>query len=786
MKIQQEDKYSKTLSFPSENIPQSMKNDPKYFLNCANAMLSKYVRNKTAIPYTCPEGQDSIEFLRSVLAGTNSPNRYKNWLVGPAGSDGKRNTTMNISWRIPQILPEKMDVVKGYIMKLAYDISAQAIDMQANLDKEMIIANMKLMTDDKMNMIGVQINEAAGGRRIIQQEEQPIKFKNAQQVELFAKVGGVLLEQEASIKILLKETFLQSDWEGISEKIAEDILAAGHFALRSYNDKGSDVAKIDWVDIARCGFPDSKYNDYRDMTWFFEIRDMTIAQLRTESGLDTKKLLEIARMCSSDSNSSQYMQDFYYQAQQGYRADSFGMSMIDNIVVQVADCVWTGTYTDTIKKFKRKKEGNLVLEKKTDDYTPSDYSVKQGVEVEKNTRQCIYKTKLVIGSDNVFDYGQEYNQSYVKDDTGKQKIVFPRKVVRTGSTSLTARAIGFADDLALAVYKKRNALKKLPPPPGVYIEKSAFENVMIGGNKVTPKAAMKLFQDEGYLIGDTQNLWGTNTVGRQPITEIPSGIISQLTLFNSEIEFNTMMIESVTGINGIFSGQNPATQTGLGVSKIAINATMNAIYPVVKALKTGREHIARVCAKKWQVASLAIDEPGRKPMPHDRALRFLKPAANTSFNDLLIEFIEGPTDEEKGQLLQDIRDLQNIRRQSGAGGIRGSDYIMIEQMIKAGNITQARLFLAQVEEYIEELDQSNKDKIVQQNIDSQMQSNQQTAENEIKVMATEEQLQGQREAQNIQLKVQGDLLLQREKAADDRRLAAIQNVYQRNRPQTSK
>lgn len=783
MKLQLDQKYyKKEHVFPNENIPQSRKSGPEYFLRCANAIVAKFVQNKTAIPYDYGESQDSIAVMRSYLYGNNSPDKYKDILIGkPEGNTGKRKTTMNISWRVPQILPEKMDVVRGYMMKLSYDIVTSAIDMQAKFDKETIAANLKLMIDDRFRLIGVQVNEAAG-REVIPPDpnaEQAIPFQNEQQVDIFANNGGILLEQEASIKTLLDQSILESDWEGIMDKLTDDLCSWALCGTKTYYDAGSEIPKIRYVDISRAIIPYSQFNDYRDITYGGEIRQMTIAEIRAESGLSEKELMEIARMYSSDEKSPQYIRDFYYQASQGYSAnDTFGMNLIDSLVVDVADLNWVGTCTDTLLKYNHRKGANRVIEKKTDDYIPSKARVKEGAEVDKNTRQCIYKAKLIVGTDHVFDFGLTYNQTYYKDSNGKLNIIFPYRFCRTGSSSLVSRAIGFVDDLALATYKKRNALKKLPPPPNVFIEQSAFENVEIGGNKMNPKAIMKLYQDEGYMIGSTQNLWGQNTVGRNPITVIPSGVTEQIMLYNSEIEFNIQQIERVTGINEIFSGATPTRDTGLGVSQIAINATMNAIYPLQKARETIFEQTMRVCAKGWQVSAMAMDEPGRKPQLYDRALRYLKAGGGRTFNEFMIKIEAGATDDEKQMLLQDIRDLQNMRRQSGVGGIRPSDYLMLFEMIKAGKVKQARLVLAQIEEHLQQMDDARNRENQQMNIESQLASNQQTAENEMELKAAEEKLQGQREAQNIQLKLRSDLILQKQKAEDERRNLALQNIYQ--------
>lgn len=776
MKLQNDDKYfQKKYSFPNENVDQEDKNDPEYFLKCANAIVWKFTNNKTFLPYAYAADQDSIPVLRSYLRGSNSPDKYKNRFA-TIDKKGKRTTTMNISWRVPQILPEKMDVVRGYLMKLAYDVSTKAIDMQAQIDKDTVVANMKLMVDDRIKAIGPELN-AMAGREIVAPEEEPMPFKNEQQVEIFSQIGGVLLEQEASIKILLDNSMMQSDWEGIAQKLAEDVLALAICGTVVYNEVDSEVNKVRWVDMERAILPWSDYNDFRDITWGGEIMQITVAELRKQSKLEETQILEIARMYSRDDKSQQYIGGFYSEAQRGYSDLGFGMNMIDSLVLDVADVKWVGHCTDTHTKVKRKKGGNIALNRVGDTYELSKADEKDGKEIMKHTRQCVYKAKLIVGTDYVFDYGKEFNQTYTKDDRGNMKVIFPYSFSKTGSSSLVSRCIGFVDDLALATYKKRNAIKKLPPPPGVYIEKSAFANIEIGGNKMNPITSMKLFQDEGYLIGDQQNLWGNATTNRQPITEIPFGIISQLTLFNAEIEFNTVQIERVTGINDIFSGSTPQNDTGLGVSKLAIDATMNAIFPVVRTIENVEKRSLNVSAQKWQVTSLDMDRKGRKPMPYDRALRYIKLGNGKSFNDFMIEIKPGATQQDKMMLLQEIRALQDVRRQSGVGGIRPSDYVLIYKMIMAGQIDQARLVLAQVEEYIEQLDQKKAMDNQKFTFESQMASNQQTADNEKDLLATEGQIESQSKAQEIQLQLQADIIKQRQKAEDERRTIAISNVY---------
>jgi hypothetical protein len=784
MKLQLDQKYQdneRSYQFPSDEMGQSKKDDKSYFLNCANAITAKYVRGRTSIPYNQgSDVTDSIESLREYLRGKNKPDKYKKKLLSNKknGNSGMIENNLDISWRVPQVLAEKMDSVKGYMMKLVYDVQTQAIDMQAKMSKEMIEANLKIMIDERFKLLGVEVNKAAGREVIKPDNSQEIPFQSEKDVSMFSQIGGIVLEQEVAIKTLLEKSMLVSDWDGIAEKLIEDLLALALIGTKSYVEAGCDTPKTKWVDINRAIIPYSDYNDFRDITYAGEIRQMSIAEIRKECDLSEKEIIDIARKYSRSERTNSSLGDgFFYQASLGYTNDGMGMNLIDSVIVDVADVVWTGTHTDTYTKVNRKKEGNLAMNKVDDDYQLSNNAKNNGKKVEKYGRQCVYKAKLIVGTDYVFDYGKEFNTSYRKNDKGKQEIILPYRFFKTGSTSLVERCIGYYDDIAMTTYKKRNAIKKIIPPPGIYMEQSAFENINVGGKTLTPMQNMQNLVDKGVIVGNRQNVWGTNNVGAMPLQDIPTGSLQQIQIFNQEIEVNIREIERVTGINDIFSGSTPSSSQGLGVSKIAVNATTNALYPVIRVLETCKTHTLRVLAKQWQVTADNKNFDEKNPDPHDTALSKIKIGKDFSFNEFMIKIEAGVTEDEKMVLLQDIKDLQNMRRQTGSGGIRHSDYIMLYEIIKSGNLKQARLALSQIEDYVTKLDADKQALLVKQNQESQMQSNQQTAENEQQTIQMEEGFKGERELQLQMAKIQGEIELEKLKGDNARKLAFIQNTY---------
>lgn len=719
--------------FPSDDIPTERKSEPEYFHRCAEAILSKYVNNRCALPYRFGQPASSVWELRDYAYGRNSPNKYKSDFFGtPDKMTGMYKTTMNISWRIVQVIPNVVDAVRGYLMKFKYDITTSAIDYQAIIDKETQKAYMKLSVDDSMRLFAEQVNQTVG-TPVAQMPAPPpgaLTPETPQDVDLLFDTGAFLLNEEASIKGCLNKTQYESGWDGIKDKIIDDLITVSIAGTHTYSKKGSKCVLTRYVDIDAAIIPYSIYNDFRDITWAGDIRRMTIKQLRDTGEFDEKTLLEIARSYSQGTT----LESGFFGQVQNYYNDSFGLgnSIIDGIIVDVITCNWYGTDKTRISKITRKKEKNLALNKVSSDYAVSEKDKKEGKEVMDFQHQCIYKCSMVIGTKHIFEYGKENNMSYKEDANGYKTPQFPYKFIRTGNSSIVERCIGFADDICLAKYKQRNALKKLPPPPGIMIDKAALENVTINGVTQTPNKLMRLLSDEGYLVVDTQNMFGQQNTSARVIQPIPSDIINQLNIYQNEIEYNYAQIQRVTGINNLFAGASPAADQGLGVAKIAIESTTNAIYPIVKSYEYIFEQTMRVAEGQWKTLSTTFGEDEVIKIQDNRGLKYLNISSKMPEREYDIRIEAGLTAEDEMMLLQEIAQLRSINRMGGSGGITPSQYMLVYNMIKSGNTKQAQLVLAQMEER----SQRKFDQLAHQNsidnIQGQMASNQQTSENKIK------------------------------------------------------
>lgn len=782
MKLHLDSKYQgdgkKKYTFPSDHLPQKLKNDREYFLKAAQAIVTRYVNNLCEMPYTAFEGRYSIQTLRDYAKGKQGSDRYKNYLIGAVQSDGCRpKSTINIDWTPLDILPKKLGDVKGYMQKLKYEIITSAIDPQAVFAKDMVKAATKLMTNDLMRTLHEEINNAAGGLAVTPEGQLTgqvaggIPFQNEEQVDGFAATGGFQLTQEIAIKILLEKTAYDSGEDVLNDLLIDDLLVLGVCGKKHHTI--GDSVLWDAVDMANAILPYSRYSDFRDATYFGEVKRMSIGELRKVSDLSEKDIIKIAHEFNEATfNKAHTLSNFYTNVQESQDA-GLGLAVLDSIMVDVADVVWSGCKIVAQTRVTRQKEGNLALNEVDDDFELSENSKKKGKELKKYQHQTIYKAKLIVGTDFVFDYGLAQDIPYRKNDEGKMCPVMPYNFFKVFGPSLTERCIGFVNDANMALFKKRIIVKNMPTGPNIRIKKSAFENVRIDGKLMGPSDLMGLFRDEGFLIEDDQNPWGNQANSGRAIDIIPSDIAQRMMECRNELQWNITMIEQITGLNAVFSAATPSSETGLGVSKMAISATENSIYTIITAYEKHYEQGLRIGANMWKIKATYMEDSKRENFATDRSMNYIKIGKEISLHDYGIRIEAGATDEDKLMLMQEVMQLTDLRRQAGSGGIKPSDKLMMFELIKSGNIKLARLVLSQIEEFRASEDEKVAQKRYEENAALQQQSNQQASENRMAEIEAETNAKANLEMQ----KIQAQMILEDKKAENERKLTAIQNIY---------
>lgn len=736
--------------FPDEANPTR---DEGYFLAACNAMCSKYFMNRCALPYDGWGTSRSIAELRAYRHGRNNINKYKNWMVGMPDQSGERKTTLNISWDMLQILPQKMDAVLGFLMKNKYDINVQAGDYEALMDKKTKVSIAKILTDIRLGNVikGVNAYHTVNlSTPPIPVANNSIPIETPEDVDLAQSIGLFMLEEEAALENLIDTTRYISKSSGIEDLLHDDLITCAHTARRVFTNPNTNEVEENYIDIEFAVFPSSRYRDYRDASWGGWWERISISELRRTSDLTNKQVVEIARKYASSNVAG------FYQSLASDN-DQFDFRMIDQIMVDVFRGYWIGSKQVRATSVLR-DNGQLVYNKVDADYSLDRVSNKKGKTLDAYSNMTVFKASMVLGSAYVFDYGEDTDVNY-KTSGGKKWPVFPLKFARTGSTSLVERSVPFVDDAQLINLKLRVARAKMPAPPNLAIDKGALEGMKIDGQSYKPQQLLKLLQDEGYLLMDTKNQWGQNQGAGRPVVPIGTDLMQIISAWWEDMARTIGMIEKVTGVNDIFAAQTPQEQTGLGVSKLLLEGSQNSLTPLISSFEQMTQGTYEVVASKWQCVAKYATPEQKKKLSISRSLQIVEVSEKIFDRELSIQIHPGLNDADKQQMMVDLMNMRSASRQGGMQSMSEADYLLVENLIRGGKLKQAQIYTAFAVNRRQKQAAAEQEKAIQMNGQVQQQSLGQKAQFD----AQQQQQDAQIEAQHTQQQGAQDAVLQQQK-----------------------
>lgn len=758
-----------TYPFPDEANPVK---DEAYFLAACNAMCSKYFMNRCSLPYDGWGVKRSIAELRAYRHGRNNINKYKNLMIGKPDESGQHKTTLNISWGMTQILPEKCDSVLGFLMENKLDINANASDYEALMDKKSKVAIAKIVTDIRLGDILSIVNSNHTvnlAKPKIPVANNSVPINTPQDVDMAQSIGLFMLEEEAAIENLIDTTRYNSKTEGIEDLINDDMITTGHCGRRIFTNPNTNDVEEGYIDIGRAVFPNSQYRDYHDISWGGWWERISIAELRRTTNLTDKQVVEIASKYRNDSNAN-----FYGSLQADN--DQFDFRMIDQIQVDVFRGYWIGSKQVKLTSVTR-DNGTLVVNKVGADYDLGKVKGNKGKVVDSYSNMTVFKASLILGSAYVFDYGEDTDINY-KSQGGKKWPLFPLRFTRTGSTSIVERSIEFVDDLQLIMLKLRVARAKMPAPPNLAIDKGALEGMKIDGVSYKPQALLKILQDEGYLLMDTKNQWGQNNQGGRPVTPIGTDLMQIITAWWEDAARVTGMLDKVTGINDIFAAQQPKTAQGLGVSKLLLEGTQNSLKPLVRATDQMTQATYQVVASKWQCVAKYATPEQRKRLSISRSLEIVNISEKIFDYEFDVQIQPGLNEADKQNMLEQLMEMRSAARQGGLQSMTESDFLIVESMIRSDRLKQAQIYTAYAVTKRQQQSQQEQQQAIQSNGQVQQQSQGQKAQTDQQLQQNDAQnqaaLQAQKGQQATQQAIQVEIIKNQGRLNDIRLKSALE------------
>lgn len=630
-------------SFPSHLI-ETNKKDEKWVADYIKAAWKDY--NDT-YPNGFYNDRDKHHEISLYMKGAQPVKKYKK-IADPVSTASGEESSLNIDWNVIPIIPKFRRIALGILKKTTYNIVADAVDSQAQDDKDMYYAEAaaKLLLKRQFEQQGID------PQMLGIEETDPSDFDELEIQMEYGYKHQMAQEMEQAIDLILN----LNKFPSVREKVIEDLHDFDIAGYKEFFDSSGKI-KIRRVKPSNIVTSYSTQKDFSDVHYCGEVIEMTIADLKEMAGnrISKEQYKEIVEKSLGKERHRNSISNENLKNYDGQRVKVLDLEFysVNNIILE-----------ERINKRGNKVIGRVDKPKSNTDkrkYRKTDYKV-------------VYKGKWVIDTNVFFECGLQTNMKRAKKDMTETTMsyhLFSPNLYQMSGNSLGSQMIPIADQIQLAWYKLQNVMLRARPR-GIMIEVGALENVPLAksGKAMTPLDVIDLYNQTGNLVYRAINDEGEQS-GYKPIEELNNGIGSEAAAYFDIISRNIQMLRDILGFNEISDGSTPDPRTLKGVASLAQESTNNALSYIMDAERSLTERLVSNISLRIQDSVDKGTISGYVKAIGSESIKFFKASKNISLHEYGIFLRDRPDDVEK----EELKRMLELAIQSGQITIADSLYI---------------------------------------------------------------------------------------------------------------
>jgi hypothetical protein len=716
----------------------SAERTPDWYLAWAKFGYSQYTEGYCSIGSTgmLPFGR-TISELRAFARGMQSSKMYQDVLDPRDPVINKGKALMGISWENHMILPKTLDIAKERILMLPYEIQTRGTD--------------SILAGRRSKAIGMMKAAVSPLRELSPVKEETYGMEKPSDVDDFVAMGLLVLEEEMKIKDASDITEKSSGNDVIDGMITGDLIELG-VGIKEVCVDGEENVYYKYVDPDTAVYPRSMYPDNRDMWYFGRWQDVSISQLRDESGFSETILEEIANISTKRELSDRSLGSVEHQKRQNSN---------ESPRIRIFKMWWVAGEAEDYMVGVHRKSSGRIFQKKPNNYEPRPHSQ---TEVQRVGVHYLYEACWVVGTDHVYGYKKSDKQARIG-----RNCLFPVVVYQLSKPSMCERCIPVVNDIQIEMHSIKNMLAKLPPAPRLAYDKSLLAmatDVKSGRNKMTE--SIENFFRTGGLEYASKNEFGDNTgSNRPPITPIELNIAQELMTRMNRIEILKNELRDISGINEAADGSIKQQDMLVGVMENMEAAATMVLAPYARARKDIMARAARVAIKKWQMIGRNGKTISAYSGSYPMTVKLDSSISNYEFD---VNIVALPTKQEKEFLLQTI--FMNRQSQTLTEG----DYLIIYNMIQDGDLKKAQFYTIKAIERNRAIQQMQQQQNIQLQGQMTAQAGMAVEQEKQKSMAS----QGQLDQQKTMMQAKADAFLEDLKNKHKKEQISLEKTMERN------
>lgn len=503
---------------------------------------------------------------------------------------------------------------------------------------------------------------------------QPDEPEDLEELEMTMEYGhkyNLAMEAEMGIELVLnKNNFAAERMLGI--------LSNAIYGVTVYKD---DVDENGNISVSYC-YPGNMVvstctrGDFKDMRYVGQLADVPISYLATKFSKESLEIISNTAQCTG----SYTTKGMHREA----TPDSFNVKVLD-----VEFKSWnTRSYKNIVTR-----AGNRLTRRMDKIVQGPGATLKyQGKDIpqyENATQEVIYKGKWIIGTDYIYDYGLATNMK--RSRPNRAKVDFSYHIYAPNFHNMMAvskmdQLKPIIDEYVTTIYKIQN-FKKNWVPYLIDIDFDALERISFGksGNVMTKKEILDLLFQKFILPNRRKDIAGNN-INYKAVDIRTTGMHQEFLVLVQDLARLISEMRDTIGLNDLTDGTSPNPNILNGVASLGVEATNNALRPLIDTDSVLVESVAQGVIRRLVTVVKEHKIEGLLPALGSNSMRFFQVTPDIAMHDWGIKIENRPTNLERKEFIDQLK----IRDANGL--LNPDDYVIINTCT---NLKQAGALLAQ-------------------------------------------------------------------------------------------
>lgn len=571
------------------------------------------------------------------------------------GMNGEFNDMMirkadetGLEWSCCPLIPTKLNSAVSVVQKIPVEVSCNATDALAMEKKDEDITFLKnkpvIEADlqdfaDQMQLGKVDIGTTKNSFRKFSEAPYGLDLADPDEEEIFVKMLYAL-GVEVAFEKAIQQFYDKKNGEQVRLLEIKDQFKFGVSVNRPFTSAITQLPDFEYQYPGDVDTPWSELPDYSDNTHRIINKSVTVWELFNLFGDEICSEEDLEKIVNEEKTG-------YCPCNKGSRVDkaNWGTYKMNLKYIEIRSVDWIG-----IAGNPKSKRGARYF---TDDESKC---------TSKLWGQNTYGFYWLVNTRHVFGI---HKLPWTLREKGKESYQnFSTNIYKTQKKSAVELSIGENKKAQIAEIKLQYALI-MSLPAGKYVDLRFLRNAVDGlkdeKTKYTQQDLLNLLMEKNIFIGDTEGFDGKNDGQIKPFMDIPGGLKTEIVGYLNVIADASQKISQFTGINEQLTGQSANPEGLVGMQKLLINSSINALYYCNDAMRIQYQFLFNTIANMIQEA---IEKGGKTKqaiinMIGIKDTNILDNLNQVPLHDLTIKVGVGQREEERASYMMQLQRLKD-------------------------------------------------------------------------------------------------------------------------------